>query len=65
VWVGDGICDILKCGAKFCEGERVIVGREVGVYLSIILYNILIFLLTISLLYYIIIISNKTKGESK
>jgi hypothetical protein len=29
------LCDILKCGVEFCEGERVMAGREVGVYKSI------------------------------
>lgn len=33
----DGLCDILKCGAEFCEGAGVIGEMGVGVYLSTIL----------------------------
>jgi hypothetical protein len=35
--VDDSFCDILKCGAEFCEGAGVIAEMGVGVYLSIIL----------------------------
>jgi hypothetical protein len=66
VWVGDGFCDILKGGAKFCEGERVIAGIEGWVYLSIIFNIIPIPLLTISSIYNIIQSSTKqTKQTNK